>query len=153
MFTAEKVFGNWKWCSNIDYCQAGCRLLIGWNHDVVNLKVLHMSQQTVLCVIEVININVKCFCSFAYAANDGAERRNLWRELTAAKSIINVTLKTEEHSAGGSHVTNDMQDFIDCVNNIKVEDVYKSGLYFTWIKSPLKASTSILKKLRQNNDQ
>nr|GEV29431.1 RNA-directed DNA polymerase, eukaryota, reverse transcriptase zinc-binding domain protein [Tanacetum cinerariifolium] len=60
---------------------------------------------------------------------------------------FNVTLNPGEHSAGSSNITNDMQDLIDCVNNIKVKDIASSGLFYTWIKSPLKASASIMKKL------
>ncbi|GJW05389.1 RNA-directed DNA polymerase, eukaryota, reverse transcriptase zinc-binding domain protein [Tanacetum coccineum] len=88
----------------------------------------------------------------------GLERRSLWKDLRGMKSItsgypwilmgdFNVTLKIEEHSAGGSRSSRDMQDFMDCVNDIKVEDVNQSGLLFTWIKSPSKPDTSIMKKL------
>ncbi|GJX79297.1 hypothetical protein Tco_0327446 [Tanacetum coccineum] len=37
----------------------------------------------------------------------------------------NVTLKLEEQSARKSVISSDMQDFIDCVNQIEVEDVYR----------------------------
>ncbi|GKC44974.1 RNA-directed DNA polymerase, eukaryota, reverse transcriptase zinc-binding domain protein, partial [Tanacetum coccineum] len=69
-----------------------------------------------------------------YAANTGTKRKSLWRELRAAKSIINdsplflagdfnVTLKLNEHSVGGSSVSNYMQDLIDYVNDIEIEDI------------------------------
>ncbi|GKD36843.1 RNA-directed DNA polymerase, eukaryota, reverse transcriptase zinc-binding domain protein [Tanacetum coccineum] len=60
---------------------------------------------------------------------------------------FNVTLKLEEHSARGSRINGDMQDFVECVNDIEEEDVNCTGLFFTWIKSPFKPKTSILKKL------
>ncbi|GJZ53727.1 RNA-directed DNA polymerase, eukaryota, reverse transcriptase zinc-binding domain protein [Tanacetum coccineum] len=60
---------------------------------------------------------------------------------------FNVTLKLEEHSAGKSTISNDMQEFIDCVNRIEVEDVCMTGMFYTQIKSPSSPSTSILKKL------
>ncbi|GKD10278.1 RNA-directed DNA polymerase, eukaryota, reverse transcriptase zinc-binding domain protein [Tanacetum coccineum] len=60
---------------------------------------------------------------------------------------FNVTLKLDEHSAGKLIISGDMKDFIDCVNNIKVEDVCWFGMHFTWIKSPSNPATSILKKL------
>ncbi|GJY89293.1 RNA-directed DNA polymerase, eukaryota, reverse transcriptase zinc-binding domain protein [Tanacetum coccineum] len=41
----------------------------------------------------------------------------------------------------------DMKDFIDCVDNIEVEDVCWTGLHFTWIKLPSNPNTGILKKL------
>ncbi|GKF68484.1 RNA-directed DNA polymerase, eukaryota, reverse transcriptase zinc-binding domain protein [Tanacetum coccineum] len=53
----------------------------------------------------------------------------------------------EEHSAGGSRISNDMQESMECVNDIEVEDVNCFGLVYTWIKSPSKPETSILKKL------
>ncbi|GKD99597.1 RNA-directed DNA polymerase, eukaryota, reverse transcriptase zinc-binding domain protein [Tanacetum coccineum] len=119
---------------------------------------LHCSKQTVLCQISVLNSSVKCFCNFVYAANFGTRRKTLWKELRAAKTIINdspwflagdfnVTLKVNEHSAGGSKVTNDMQYLVDCVNDIEIKDICSSGLFYTWIKSPKKTSSSIMKKL------
>ncbi|GJT00726.1 RNA-directed DNA polymerase, eukaryota, reverse transcriptase zinc-binding domain protein [Tanacetum coccineum] len=62
------------------------------------------------------------------------ERKELWRDIIRAKRItsrwpwlmigdFNVTLRNEEHSNGGSISTNDMQDFIDCVNEAEVEDL------------------------------
>ncbi|GJV53840.1 RNA-directed DNA polymerase, eukaryota, reverse transcriptase zinc-binding domain protein, partial [Tanacetum coccineum] len=68
-------------------------ILIGWDKDLVNVMVLHCLKQAVLCQIE--------------------------RDLKAAKTIINdhpwmlagdfnVTLKVEEHSAGGSNMTSDI---------------------------------------------
>ncbi|GJX81118.1 RNA-directed DNA polymerase, eukaryota, reverse transcriptase zinc-binding domain protein [Tanacetum coccineum] len=88
----------------------------------------------------------------------GIKRRSLWNELRRIKSITtgcpwilmgdcNVTLKVEEHSAGGSRINGDMQDFVDCGNDIEVEDVNYPGLLFTWIKSHPKPETSIIKKL------
>ncbi|PWA48899.1 RNA-directed DNA polymerase, eukaryota, Reverse transcriptase zinc-binding domain protein [Artemisia annua] len=52
-----------------------------------------------------------------------------------------------EDTVVGSNITNDIQDFIDCVNSIEVKDVCSSGLFYTWIKSPLNPNTSILKKI------
>ncbi|GJS17932.1 RNA-directed DNA polymerase, eukaryota, reverse transcriptase zinc-binding domain protein [Tanacetum coccineum] len=60
---------------------------------------------------------------------------------------FNVTLKIKEHSARGSRSTGDMHDFVECVNDIEVEEVNQSGFIFTWIKSPSKPKTSIIKKL------
>ncbi|GKB86639.1 auxin efflux carrier [Tanacetum coccineum] len=107
--------------------------------------------------------------SFVYAANTGLERKILWRDLKAAKTIINdhpwmlaghfnVTLKVEEHSASGSNMTSDMQEFKDCVNEIEVEDICSYDMFYTWIKSPqkrvvkkLKASKSPMNKLNWKN--
>ncbi|GJT03880.1 RNA-directed DNA polymerase, eukaryota, reverse transcriptase zinc-binding domain protein [Tanacetum coccineum] len=120
--------------------------------------VLHMTSQLMFVAIELIKSKQKVFCCYVYASNSGVERRILWNELRNIKAItrgcpwllmgdFNVTLNLEEHSAGGSKINGDMQDFRDCVNDIEVEDINSSGMFFTWIKLPLKPETSVLKKL------
>ncbi|GKC48608.1 RNA-directed DNA polymerase, eukaryota, reverse transcriptase zinc-binding domain protein [Tanacetum coccineum] len=59
---------------------------------------------------------------------------------------FNVTLKLNEHSAGGSSIFNDMQDLIDCVNDVEIEDICSSRMFYTWIKSPKKVSSSVMKR-------
>ncbi|GJU01717.1 RNA-directed DNA polymerase, eukaryota, reverse transcriptase zinc-binding domain protein [Tanacetum coccineum] len=60
---------------------------------------------------------------------------------------FNVTLKHEEHCAGSSVMTNDMQDFYDVVNELEVNDICSSGFFYTWTKSLRNPNNSILKKL------
>ncbi|GKE42824.1 RNA-directed DNA polymerase, eukaryota, reverse transcriptase zinc-binding domain protein, partial [Tanacetum coccineum] len=63
----------------------------------------------------------------------GSEKKELWRDIMRAKRItsgwpwlmtgdFNVTLNNEERSNDGSRISNDMQDFIDCVNEAEMED-------------------------------
>ncbi|GJW78224.1 RNA-directed DNA polymerase, eukaryota, reverse transcriptase zinc-binding domain protein [Tanacetum coccineum] len=122
------------------------------------LMVLNEYKQHLLCRIENIHDHRKMYCSFVYALNSGIERRIPWDELQIAKTCINgspwilmgdfnVTLSLSEHIAGKSTIDSDMNEFIDCVNTIEVEDVCKTGMHYTWIKSPSKPHTSIMKKL------
>nr|GEY07351.1 hypothetical protein [Tanacetum cinerariifolium] len=60
---------------------------------------------------------------------------------------LNVTIKVEEYSSRGSSINEDMQEFIDCINEVDVEDIHSSGMFYTWIKSPNKPTSSIMKKL------
>ncbi|GJX27325.1 hypothetical protein Tco_0233621, partial [Tanacetum coccineum] len=71
---------------------------------------------------------------FVYASNSGIERIYMWNEVSAAKIVandnpryllgyFNPTLKAEEHSCGGSYINGEMQDFIDCINDLEVEDI------------------------------
>ncbi|GJX84964.1 RNA-directed DNA polymerase, eukaryota, reverse transcriptase zinc-binding domain protein [Tanacetum coccineum] len=64
---------------------------------------------------------------------------------------MNVTLKPNEHSCGGSSLTSDMIEFNDCINNIEMEDITSFGLFYTWTKNLFKAkagdNTGVLKKL------
>ncbi|GJZ47930.1 RNA-directed DNA polymerase, eukaryota, reverse transcriptase zinc-binding domain protein, partial [Tanacetum coccineum] len=155
----ERVFELcWEWVSNSVHSTNGCRIMIGWDKDKVDVMVVHMTRQVMLVVIKIIKLKQKVFCSFVYASNSGIERRSMWNELRRFKAItsgcpwifmgdFSVTLNLEEHFGGGSKVNSDMQDFGDCVNDIEVGDVNCTLLFCTWIKSPSKLETSILKKL------
>ncbi|GJZ68996.1 RNA-directed DNA polymerase, eukaryota, reverse transcriptase zinc-binding domain protein [Tanacetum coccineum] len=120
------------------------------------------AKQSILCEIRTVMGNKRNFCSIVYAANGGMERRIMWKDFMIYKRIMvndawflmgdmNVILFPNEHSAGCSHMTSDMSDFRDCVNNIEVEDIASSGLFYTWIKNLFKVKTGdtsgVLKKL------
>ncbi|GJV14255.1 probable L-cysteine desulfhydrase, chloroplastic [Tanacetum coccineum] len=134
------------------------RITIGWNSDVVQVVLIHSTRHMMLCLIENIQNHEKMYCSFIYADNKGMDIRLLWNDLLLAKCCtvrcpwvimgdFNVTLKLEEHSVGKSTISNDMQEFLDCMNNIGVEDLCISRMFYTWIKSPSSPDTRILKKL------
>ncbi|PWA88072.1 reverse transcriptase domain, Reverse transcriptase zinc-binding domain protein [Artemisia annua] len=112
----EATFGSWNWISNVNHSQNGCRILVSWYQTMVDVVMIHSSKQAMLCMIEIIANKTKFFCSFVYAANSGKERKELWRDLNRDQRIasgfpwlisgdFNVTLKTMEHSAGGSVLT------------------------------------------------
>ncbi|GJY69517.1 RNA-directed DNA polymerase, eukaryota, reverse transcriptase zinc-binding domain protein [Tanacetum coccineum] len=118
---------------------------MGWDKDKVNLMVLNMTKQSLFCLLEIVETKERCFCSFVYASNNGNERRVLWDEINAAKIIVdknpwcllgnfNVTIKAEEHSSGGSTINEDMQEFIDCLNEVEVEDIHSSGKFIPIVK-------------------
>ncbi|GKD29235.1 RNA-directed DNA polymerase, eukaryota, reverse transcriptase zinc-binding domain protein [Tanacetum coccineum] len=158
----DKAFGKWNWISNVHLCSKGCRIIVGWNRDLVIVNCIHMTEQTILCILEDISSHTVSFVSFVYAANGSIERRNLWVDLDRHKHIttrkpwiiggdMNVILNTNEHFAGVSFVSSEMHEFKDCVNLIKVEDLCSSGMFFTWTKNLKKAregdETGVLKKL------
>ncbi|GKB79639.1 RNA-directed DNA polymerase, eukaryota, reverse transcriptase zinc-binding domain protein, partial [Tanacetum coccineum] len=124
----------------------GCRIVIRWNPDVVNLVVINTSRQHMLCLIESIHNHKKIYCSFVYASNFGMERRGLWKELLMAKICtsgnpwvlmgdFNVTLNVSEHSTGKSTIDGDMEDFLECVNNIEMEDVCSTRIVSPFLTS------------------
>nr|GEX36605.1 RNA-directed DNA polymerase, eukaryota, reverse transcriptase zinc-binding domain protein [Tanacetum cinerariifolium] len=101
---------------------------------------------------------VKFFCTIVYASNSKDERKMLWKEIHMHKRIsgnhpwalfgdMNVTLNVEEHSCGGSHITEEMQEFRDCINAIELDDIGSSEFYFTWTKSLKNPEAKVLKKL------
>ncbi|PWA85285.1 DUF4283 domain-containing protein [Artemisia annua] len=103
------------------------------------------AKQSLLCNISTNDAYTRMFCSFVYAANDGCERRVLWKDLEIYRRIVgkepwvmmgdmNVTLFPNEHSTGSSNMTSDMCKFRDCINMIEMEDLASSGLFYTWTK-------------------
>nr|GEV31126.1 hypothetical protein [Tanacetum cinerariifolium] len=101
-------------------------------------------------------------CDKAFGNWNWISNINLLADLSRHKQIstgkpwmirgdMNVILNTNEHSAGASFVSSEMQEFKDYVNMIEVEDLCSFGLFFTWTKNLKKDKagdeTMILKKL------
>nr|GEY30792.1 hypothetical protein [Tanacetum cinerariifolium] len=95
--------------------------------------VLNMTKQSLFCLLETVETKERCFYSFVYASNNGKEIRVLWEEINAVKIIVdenpwcllgdfNVTIKAKEHSSEGSTINEDMQEFIDCLNEVEKLD-------------------------------
>ena len=82
-----KVFGSWDWISNSNFSMNGCRIVVAWNNNRIQISPVIISRQSILCKIEERNGGLLLFCSFVYAANAGVERRVLWKELGVSKSI------------------------------------------------------------------
>ncbi|GJZ87804.1 3-ketoacyl-CoA synthase 11-like protein, partial [Tanacetum coccineum] len=130
------------WTSNGGLCSHGCRIILGWNVDIVHVMVLSQSTQALHVKIVHKDSNKTMFCSFIYASNKQAERRALWRELGAHKITVcgftwilmgdfNVALNMEDTYAGSSSINSAMCEFKDCVSDIEVMDVTSFGIYFT----------------------
>nr|GEY10971.1 hypothetical protein [Tanacetum cinerariifolium] len=124
----SKVFQNWEWTSNANLCNKGCRIILGWNKDVVDIvvmaqtdlavhaKVIHHADQKAIC------------CTFIYAGNDPRERRVLWADRSS------------------SSMNSAMCDFKDCVRSIEVMDIHSTRLHFIWNQKP-RGRNGVLKKL------
>ncbi|GJY94470.1 RNA-directed DNA polymerase, eukaryota, reverse transcriptase zinc-binding domain protein [Tanacetum coccineum] len=112
--------------------------------------------------MEAVKGDLSMFCIIVYAANGGNERLELWKDLRLYSMVVgsyawailgdlNVTLDPKEHSVSSSAMKKDMINFKECVNDIEVDDVASSGLFFTWTKNLFKTksgeSVGILKKL------
>nr|XP_043620341.1 uncharacterized protein LOC122592208 [Erigeron canadensis] len=155
---SNKVFRNWDWVSNVQHSPSSCRIVLGWNSDMVRLMVIEKSKQVIFCVIEIIPTRQRFFCSVVYASNSGTERRDLWKELEQQNCFVNrqprvilgdfnVIKDVSEQSMGGSSRTADMQEYVDTINKIQVDDLNSSGFYYTWTKSLRNKKCIVLKKL------
>ncbi|GJT00908.1 RNA-directed DNA polymerase, eukaryota, reverse transcriptase zinc-binding domain protein [Tanacetum coccineum] len=102
--------------ANVLNVSRGCRIMVGWNTDRIKCRVIHASDQAMLCLVEVLTTHEISFCTFIHAKTMGNLRRKLWVDLSAYKSIsnnnpwvilgdINVCLNIDDHSEGlGAHV-------------------------------------------------
>lgn len=151
------VLGNWNWVSNNSTCEGGTRIIVGWNPNNINVMVMEQSAQVIHCFVEPLNGDKSFHCSFIYAFVHTVDRRSLWKSLQRHKRTIknepwvilgdfNATLDPSEKSTGGSKITTAMSDFMDCIEDIEMEDIAMSGLGFTWNKRPGKPG-GLLKKL------
>ncbi|PWA74759.1 RNA-directed DNA polymerase, eukaryota, Reverse transcriptase zinc-binding domain protein [Artemisia annua] len=151
----DSVYGNWSWTNNMSYCDKGCRIMVGWNNAIVNVNIIHVAKESLLCQVVDVCGSINLHVVFVYAANGGNERRMLWQDLVIYRRIIsnkawakmgdfNVTLFPKEHSTGGSSMTKDMNEFKDCIDLIEVEDIASSGLFYTWTKNLHMAKESLL---------
>nr|GEZ12688.1 RNA-directed DNA polymerase, eukaryota, reverse transcriptase zinc-binding domain protein [Tanacetum cinerariifolium] len=75
-----------------------------------------------------------------------SEESKKWK-LTVLMWDLNVSLNVDDHSEGTSSMTQDMEEFKECINDSKMEDICRSGLHYTWIKSLLNLNSNILKKI------
>nr|GFB37797.1 RNA-directed DNA polymerase, eukaryota, reverse transcriptase zinc-binding domain protein [Tanacetum cinerariifolium] len=124
---------------------------ITWSKDVIDYfkrkwDDMEKEMEEMKDVMEVNNGIAKIMVDNEISANDGIDRKNLWKELIKEKRYVNdkpwciaedmnVTLNASEHSCGRSVMTADMVDFQECINKIEIEDICKIGLHFTWTKN------------------
>ncbi|GJY92695.1 RNA-directed DNA polymerase, eukaryota, reverse transcriptase zinc-binding domain protein [Tanacetum coccineum] len=121
----SKVFRYWEWTLNANLCDKGCRIILGWNIDVVDMVVISQSNQA---------MHVKV----VHKVTRGLP----W----VLMGDFNVALNLEDYHSGPSTMNASMVEFKDCVSNIKVMDTSSSGIHYTWNQKP-KGGSGVLKKL------
>ncbi|XP_052624831.1 uncharacterized protein LOC128132349 [Lactuca sativa] len=152
-----KNFGQWDWISNNKSCEAGTRIIVGWNPRLFDVIMLSQSKQVIHCYVKVCNSDVGMYLSFIYAASNYIERRLLWDNLKKHSLVVkkeawgllgdfNVAIKPSEYSEGCSRTPKGVEDFVHCLSFIEVEDLKSYGFQFTWNKTPA-GNMGLLKKL------
>nr|GEU72213.1 hypothetical protein [Tanacetum cinerariifolium] len=106
-----------EWTSNAILCFKHCRIIVGWNVDVVHLMVLSQSSQALHVKVFHKATNKTMFCSFIYAD-------------------FNIALNMEDSYAGSSSFNSAMCEFKDFVTRIEVMDINSFGLHYTWNQKP-----------------
>ncbi|GKE12309.1 hypothetical protein Tco_1415860 [Tanacetum coccineum] len=152
----SKVFRHWEWSYNASLYTKGCRIILGWNKDVVDILVVAQSNQAVHAKLFHKADNKFLFCTFVYAGNKHIERRQLWVELDLHKHVVqgfpwilmgdfNVALNIKYNIASSSLMNAGMCEFKDYVKRIEVIDINSFGMHYTWNQKP-KGRNGILKK-------
>ena len=62
---SNRCFGGWDSVSNSVYSKNSCRIIVGWDPNMVKLMVLHMCRQSLFCLLEAVETKVKNFFTFA----------------------------------------------------------------------------------------
>ncbi|XP_052622982.1 uncharacterized protein LOC128128155 [Lactuca sativa] len=152
-----KTFGQWDWVSNNNSCEAGTRIIVGWNPRLFDVMIISQSKQVIHCYVKFCGSDVGMYLSFIYAASNYLDRRLLWDDLKKHSLVVkkeawgllgdfNVALKPSEYSEGCSKTPKGVEDFVDCLSFIEVEDLNSYGFQFTWNKTPA-GNMGLLKKL------
>nr|GEU28766.1 hypothetical protein [Tanacetum cinerariifolium] len=121
----KHVFKNWNWISNAMTCLKGTRIIVGWNQNDVDFAVIHQEPQVIHARIWI-----------------KVDRKEPWCLL----GDFNAPLFVEDTSMGSSSLDVTMREFKECVENIEVMDVQRTGLQYTWNQEP-KGKDGILRKL------
>nr|GEW44401.1 probable E3 ubiquitin-protein ligase RHY1A [Tanacetum cinerariifolium] len=44
----DSIFGKWEWCSNMQFCDKDCRIMLGWDNDRISMNVVQRDKQAIL---------------------------------------------------------------------------------------------------------
>ncbi|GJX72136.1 hypothetical protein Tco_0309307 [Tanacetum coccineum] len=130
---------------------------VSHNSNNVDINVVSQDDQAMHARVWIKADKKEVFCSFIYAHNRYSQRRALWENLGKHKVYVrnrpwcllgdfNAALNIEDKSMGSSNIDISMREFKECVDNIEVLDIPRSGLQYTWNQKP-KESSGLLKKL------
>ncbi|GJV83163.1 hypothetical protein Tco_1523061 [Tanacetum coccineum] len=119
--TCDNVFGNWESIYNGEDNNKGCRIMVGWNTNIIQTWLISHSRQ--FLQMESIDKKSKFFCTMIYASNSGMERRKF-------------TLKgSEALQMESAYISNDMAEFQECINKVEIDNLHSEGFHYTWTKS------------------
>ena len=147
--TIQKYFlPSWKFISNSQPDSVD-RIWVGWNPNTVILNVIICNHQLIHVSITNIDMSVQFEASFIYGFNTISERRSLWRDLRLISSSLgdipwislgdfNVILDSHESVGGRQCSDQGILEFAQLVNDICIQDLRYTGLYFTWSNSTIR---------------
>ncbi|XP_021979874.1 uncharacterized protein LOC110875997 [Helianthus annuus] len=153
----KSIFRWWHWTSNGGRCVKGTRIIVGWNPSIFDVMVLSETDQVMHLQLIFKKTKKLIFYSIIYAANYYISRRELWKHLSMHKNFVsnepwvilgdfNSALNLEDKSMGCSSVSLSMKEFQECVDDIEMVDIKRTGIHFTWNQNP-KKGIGLMKKI------
>ena len=65
----DRVFGEWQYVSNAEDNNKGCRIMFGWDQNLIEAWLIHKSKQSMLLLFESLCRKTRFFCTVVYASN------------------------------------------------------------------------------------
>ncbi|GJT13945.1 RNA-directed DNA polymerase, eukaryota, reverse transcriptase zinc-binding domain protein [Tanacetum coccineum] len=154
----DNVFGNWNWVSNSVDSNRGCRIMVGWDRNIVGANLISQTDQVMHFEVNFSHDHRKQFMSFVYAKNFERDRKPLWRNLSEHNMLVsnepwvvlgdfNVIMNTDECSNSFNIVDRDMDVFRRVLHSLELEDIVSYGMFYIWIQKRRNPKAGILKKL------
>nr|GEW06669.1 hypothetical protein [Tanacetum cinerariifolium] len=133
----EYVFGNWSWVSNSIDSRKRCRIMVGWDSNVIVADLISQSDLVMHFALNFVHDHRKQFFSFVYAHNLERDRKLLWENLKDHNGVVNggswvilgdfnAMLNSEDCSNSFSVRDKDMDDFRRCLEAFDLEDIASS---------------------------
>nr|GEX90498.1 hypothetical protein [Tanacetum cinerariifolium] len=114
------VFRHWDWTSNGSSCSKGTRIILGWNHNEVDVAVINLNDQYI--------------------------HTRVWLKGNRRSFFVLLFTHITDSTSSSSSFNISMREFKECVEEIEVRDVQRSGLQFSWSQKP-KRKDGLLKKI------
>ncbi|GJV66513.1 RNA-directed DNA polymerase, eukaryota, reverse transcriptase zinc-binding domain protein [Tanacetum coccineum] len=154
----DNIFGYWNWVSNLVDSNRGCRIMVGWDRNIVGANLISQTDQVMHFEVNFIHDHRKQFMSFVYAKNFERDRKPLWRNLSEHNMLVsnepwvvlgdfNVIMNTDECSNSFNIVDRDMDVFRRVLHSLELEDIVSYGMFYTWIQKRRNPEAGMLKKL------
>ena len=87
----DNVFDKWSWVSNIGDCRSVCRIMVGWDSDVIGANLISHCDQVMHFEINFVHDHRKQYVSFVYAKNFDGERKIYGRIWLSTISLSRVS--------------------------------------------------------------
>ncbi|GJT01522.1 putative RNA-directed DNA polymerase [Tanacetum coccineum] len=156
----NNIFGRWNRVSNVMDASRNCRIIVGWDPDMVDAILLSSHGQVMHFEVSLILDKRKFFISFIYGENDPKDRICLWENLIDHMGVVdgkpwvmmgdfNAILYFEDHSKGFANIYQGIREFRSCVHQLDMEDLCRNGLFYTWVQKSKDPKSGIMKKLNR----